>query len=293
MRAASDFGELVTLIRAARGLEAGGYNGVAKLVWAMAYSAEIEATNTAGIPRGEALEAVLAHILDELKSDGANSALIHAFEKGCQGVREDRTVPFTDIPEVHVSRTTGEIYLGKPPEVSAENDHRLALREFKPVWYLDALSPAEVLAALEQNPAVIQSQLAGLTGEQYSVSPAPGEWTMHQLLSHILMAQELLSERIDLILTHDNPNLKSRAVWAQRDRDTQSAGELLENYLDSRQRVIERLKGLAAADWWRAGWHDEFGAQTVLSQATYFARHEVSHLPQFAEIRRAISGRSE
>ena len=288
MRAATDFSELLSLIRTARGLEAGGYNGLAKLVWALAYSAEIQATNAAGIPRGEALDAALAHLLETLKADGVGEAITGAFEKGWQAVRADRTVPFTDIPEVHVSRTTGEIYLGQPPEVGAGSDHRLALREFKPVWYLDALTPAEVVVALEQNPAVIQSQLDGLTAAQLVVAPAAGEWNMHQLLAHILMAQELLAERVALIAAHDNPDLASGEVWAPRDQEVLSTGDVLERYLDSRGALVARLKELPAADWWRPGWHTEFGAQTLLSQATYFARHEVSHLPQFAEIRRAI-----
>ncbi len=39
---------------------------------------------------------------------------------------------------------------------------------------------------------------------------------------------------------------------------------------------------------WRTGHHDEFGEVTVLQQASYFAKHERSHLPQIAESRRAI-----
>jgi uncharacterized damage-inducible protein DinB len=138
--------------------------------------------------------------------------------------------------------------------------------------------------------AIINAQVAGLSGEQFTVAPAPGEWNMHQLLAHLLMAQELLSERIELMLTQDHPNLASRAVWTQKGRETLSTGEVLEQYLDSRQQVLAKLKALPAADWWRGGWHNEFGAQTVLSQATYFTRHEMSHLPQFGQILRAIDG---
>lgn len=182
------------------------------------------------------------------------------------------------------------MFLGEPPEITSTNDHHLALREFKGIWYFDALTPAEVFKALEGNPVTIKEQLTDLSADQLLIAPAHSEWNMHQLLAHILMAQELLTERIDLMLTEDNPNLASRAVWAQKDQEALSTGDVLEHYLDLRQQLVERLKALPAEDWWRKGWHDEFGTQTVLSQATYFARHEMSHMPQFAQIRQSLDG---
>ncbi|MEZ4671338.1 MAG: hypothetical protein R3E39_25835 [Anaerolineae bacterium] len=101
---------------------------------------------------------------------------------------------------------------------------------------------------------------------------------------------ELLTERIDLLLTENNPSLEARAVWAQKDQQGVSTGEVLEHYHDLRDDLVLRLKGISAEDWWRSGWHSEFGEQTVLSQATYFARHEMSHMPQFSQIRRAVEG---
>ncbi len=290
MSAATDFGQLVQLIQAARGLEAGGYYGLAKLLWALAYSAEINASNTAGIPRGAALDAMIVEIINTLKANSTDEVIVNALEKGLQAVREDRTVPYTDIPDVYVSRTRGDVFVGEPPELTSGNDHALALRAFKGIWYFEPLSPAEVLVALQSNPDTIQKQLADLTPDQLLIAPAHSEWNMHQLLWHLMSAQDLLAERVDLMLTQDNPNLASKAVWAQKDQSDMSTGSILEHYLDSRHKLIDRLKALAADDWWRTGWHDEFGKQTVLSQATYFARHEMSHMPQFAQIIQTVEG---
>lgn len=286
----NDYADLLNLIQTARGLEAGGYYGLAKVMWALAYSAEIKASNAAGIPRRAELDTALANILQTLQASETDPAIISAIEKGWQAVREDRTIPYTDVPDLYVSRTGGDVFLGEPPEITPSNDHHLALRAFKGIWYFDALTPAEVFKALEGNPVTIKEQLADLSAEQLLIAPAHSEWNMHQLLAHILMAQELLTERIDLMLTEDNPNLASRAVWAQKDQEALSTGDVLERYLDLRQQLVERLKALPAEDWWRKGWHDEFGAQTVLSQTTYFARHEMSHMPQFAQIRQSLDG---
>ena len=290
MSAATDYGQLVQLIQAARGLEAGGYYGLAKLLWALTYSAEVKASNTAGIPRSAALDTTITEIINTLKADGTDASVISALEKGLKAVREDRTVPYNDIPDVYVSRTLGEVFVGEPPELTNNNDHNLSLREFKAIWYFESLSPNEVLTALKSNPATIQKQIAGLSPDQLLIAPAHSEWNMHQLLWHLMSAQDLLSERVDLMLTQDNPNLASKAVWAQKDQANMSTGDVLEHYLDSRHKLIDRLRTLPSDDWWRTGWHDEFGKQTVLSQATYFARHEMSHMPQFAQIIQTVEG---
>lgn len=283
----NSYDSLLRLVRAARGLEAGGFYGAAKLLWALAYSEEIQASNEVGIPRGTDLDHEISSILETLKADGKDPAIIRALEGGQEAVRRNTSVLFDVIPDVHVSRTTGELFLGKPPEFSVNNDHRLGLREFAAVWYFDFLTPQQALEALEASPDLIEQQIRGLNAEQFLIAPAPGEWNMHELLAHILNAQQLAAGRIERLLTEDNPNLASASTWAVNDNHSLSPAEILEDCRDSRQQMVERLRGIALADWWRPGWHTEFGSQTVLSQATYFAQHELSHMPQFAQIRRA------
>ncbi|MBZ0282657.1 MAG: DinB family protein [Anaerolineae bacterium] len=284
----ASFDDLVHLIRTARGLEAGGYYGLSKLLWALVYAEEIKASNAAGIPRGADLDKELGLIADSLKASGASEAILSALDKGRQAVRDDRTVSYEDVPAVYASRTTGEIFLGDPPEFTDNNDHRLALRQFASIWYFEPMSPQEALVALEAGPNTIEAAVQGLSTEQFQIAPAPGEWNMRELLGHLMMAQDLLAERVDLMLNHDNPLLEGKAVWAMADRETLSPGELLERFHVSREQLVTRLKAISLNDWWRGGWHSEFGQQTVLSQSTYFARHEMSHMPQAAQIRRGV-----
>jgi len=39
------------------------------------------------------------------------------------------------------------------------------------------------------------------------------------------------------------------------------------------------------ADWWRTGEHEEFGTVTLRQQVSYFAAHELTHLPQIEALR--------
>ena len=44
---------------------------------------------------------------------------------------------------------------------------------------------------------------------------------------------------------------------------------------------------LSLADWWRTGRHEEFGVVSIKQQVSYFASHELTHLPQ---IERLVNG---
>lgn len=279
---------LIQLVRTARGLEAGGFYNIAKLIWAMVYSQEIQASNDAGIPRGAALDDELSAIIDQMKAGRWDTQFIMALEKGRESLRADKTVPYDDIPGVYVSRTSGEIFLGEPPEFTSSGDHRLGLREFSGIWYFDPLSPKQALDALTNAPDIVDNAVSGLSGEQLLKEPAPGEWSMRDLLWHLYQAQEVFGGRIDKLLAEDNPKLEAAAVWAY-EKGNLSAGDILERYRASREHTITRLKAIQPADWERPGWHSEFGAQTVLSQANYFARHEMGHMPQFTQIRQAVT----
>ena len=38
------------------------------------------------------------------------------------------------------------------------------------------------------------------------------------------------------------------------------------------------------ADWWRTGRHEEFGVVSIKQQVSYFASHELTHLPQIERL---------
>jgi hypothetical protein len=289
MTSSDAYDGLIRLVRAAKGLEARGYNNASKLVWGLLFSEEVKAANQQGIPRGAELEAELGAIIESMKATESKPEIIAALENGRTAVKENRTIEYSEIPDVFVSRTSGELFIGDPPELTASNDHRLGLRQFPAIWYLDPLSPGVVLDALTTAPDLIESQIAGLSVEQMNQAPEPGEWSIREVLGHLLMAQELLAFSAEKLLSEDNPQLAGVAVWAQEQKPL-SPGEILERYRASREHVVTRLKAIPFADWWRAGWHGEWGRVTLLDQATYFARHEMSHMPQFAQIRKAVGG---
>lgn len=279
---------ILELVRLARGVEAGGYYNLSKLLWAMAYSQEIQASNNAGVPRGATLIDELATMIEDLREQDAPANLVQALERGTDAVREDRTNLYEEIPNPYVSRTNGGIFLGKPSTHTDGGDDPLDLREFLPIYYFDGMKPAEIIEALRSYPGTIISMIEGLSEEQRNQAPAEGEWSLRELLWHFAMAQRVFEGRVEQMLAEDNATLKSVAVWSIKSEGLSTA-EILDLYRESRQKTLDLLEPVTPHDWWRTAWHDEFGHVTLLQQASYFARHERSHMAQLVSIITAVS----
>jgi uncharacterized damage-inducible protein DinB len=280
---------LLRLVRVARGLEAEGMYNAAKLCWALAYSEEIRASNDSPLPRSNThLDIELETLVNTLKSSGQADAA-SALETARQAAKDSRTIAHSEIPQVHVCRFCGEVMLGNTPERCPNcGAHRLTYRDFRPIYYFEPLTPEQVLAALESGPELASEAIRGLSETQMTQVPAPGEWSVRELIWHLLVAQELLAMRAEKILTQDDPSLAASAAWNIQPQADASTGSIFEQYRASRQNTLDRLKNIDLKDWWRTGWHEEFAQVTLLDQATYFARHEHGHLSQFAFIRKSI-----
>ncbi len=97
-----------------------------------------------------------------------------------------------------------------------------------------------------------------------------------------------MSVRLSLLLEQANPSLESKAVfqWATREKERPpTTQEIFDTYRASRLETIARLESIPLADWWRTGQHEEFGTVTVRQQVSYFAAHEITHLPQIEVLR--------
>ncbi len=121
-----------------------------------------------------------------------------------------------------------------------------------------------------------------------SQRPEDGGWAIRNIVSHLRDAQGVLSVRLSLLLEQANPSLESKAIfqWATREEERPpTTQEIFDTYRASRLETIARLESIPLADWWRTGQHEEFGTVTVRQQVSYFASHEITHLPQIEALR--------
>lgn len=276
---------LVRLSALARWLEDEGQYSIAKLIRALVEAALLQTAYP--VERLTGREALLGEInwaIAACTRLGADDELAQALQSGATALVEGRPPLIHELPHPHVCRTCGHLMARAAPDKCPVCGARsVTFREFMPVYWLEALEPKEALVQLQRTPLEIAGLLERMTGSRLNQSGSNEGWTLGHLVTHLSDAQALLDHRLDLMLTQDEPALDSRPIYRWADRDGEqpvTVEEIFRDYQAVRQRLVRRLSGLLPTAWQRPGQHEEFGAVTIRQQVSYFAVHEVTHLPQ-------------
>lgn len=217
--------------------------------------------------------------------------LAGALQKGAAALRAGRLPLADEIPHPFVCRTCGHVELGAPRKCPVCGAWAETFQEFMPIYWLNALDPYSALSRLRETPRLIAALAQDLSESALAQSPPDGSWSMRQVLIHLRDAQGVLDFRSALILAEDDPVLESQAVfeWAAREQaDPPPTRAILREYEQVRAQILARLENIPLAAWWRKGRHLEFGPVTLTQQASYFATHELIHLPRLEALRRAV-----
>jgi hypothetical protein len=154
-----------------------------------------------------------------------------------------------------------------------------------------------LLAMLAAGPPRLAEFTAGLSPAQLTASPAPGEWALRDVLSHLRACGDVWGCYITLILNEDHPTYKAvnPTTWIRqtnyREIEFQPS---LEAFADQRHELLAILKPLPAAAWERKATAITAGRpreRTVYTYAQWLANHELSHLNHIARWTEALRAR--
>lgn len=276
---------LVHLLSLALRLEGEGQYNLAKITRAKADSLSRRAAWELNLLSDK------ANLADDIEHAAASlddADLQTAFRKGASALNLGRLPLIDEIPHPYVCRTCGHLTLGgvpkKCPTCGAWGG---TFQWFPPVYWLQALDPTEALERLQKSPLEVAALIEGLSEEVMNRPAEDGGWAIRNIVSHLRDAQGVLAFRIDLFLKEENPLLESKAVfaWARDENERPpSTHEIFDAYCASRQEMIAKLEAIPLADWWRTGRHEEFGVVSIKQQVSYFASHELTHLPQIEQL---------
>lgn len=139
----------------------------------------------------------------------------------------------------------------------------------------------KTIDAYEAGPAKLRTATAGLTREQLTARPGPGDWSILEVVVHILDSDAISIDRMKRMIIEDNPPLlyADETAYVNKlfthDQDLEDALVLLEVGRRQWARVLRRLPPEAFA---RTGQHNRSGTKTVGGMVPTYIEHIDYHL---------------
>lgn len=155
--------------------------------------------------------------------------------------------------------------------------------------------PTELREALAAFPSRLGGLAAGTSPEALAAPPAPGEWSVVEVLAHLRSCADVWGDAMAAILAEDHPTIRAvspRSHAAAARYATLRFSASLAGFSRQREHLVARLASLREDEWDRAATVVGAGApltRTVRDYADRLARHERGHLRQVQATLRSVS----
>lgn len=150
--------------------------------------------------------------------------------------------------------------------------------------YLEGRDPLAVAAA---TPARIGSLIRGLGPRLLAKRPAPGKWSIHEIVTHLADTEMVMGCRARWIAFEERPTLVpfDQEKWAAgRAREKEPLAEALERFRLLRRSQLRLFRSAEQQDFKRTGFHPERGEVTLQEQLETLAGHDLNHLAQIERL---------
>jgi len=150
--------------------------------------------------------------------------------------------------------------------------------------YVQGQNPLRVQQATAKK---IERLIRPLTPQQLRKRPAPGKWSIGEILAHLAETELVGGYRIRMILSSNGTPIQAfdQNVWAENSNYArQDPGRSLATFRILRRANLALLKSLPRKKWRYYGMHAERGKETIARVAAMYAGHDLNHLQQIARI---------
>lgn len=148
-------------------------------------------------------------------------------------------------------------------------------------------SAGEIIEALERAPSIVIPLVRQADPAIVKRRPPSGKWSIHEHACHLAEVHPLFFRRLDLMLSEDNPAIKSYEPGRDDPADALlriDLDEALHRFKRDRSRLVERLRRLRPEDWTRTGQHDEYNSYSVFTMFRHVALHDFFHAYRIEEL---------
>jgi hypothetical protein len=158
--------------------------------------------------------------------------------------------------------------------------------------YQEFLGEREPIAVLQSTVSEIEAMTSGLTPEQLAENPAPGKWSIHEIVAHMADIELVFSARTRWMAFEDQPTLIGfdQAKWTSGwKRESEPFEVTLMRFRMLRESQLRFFSRCTLEDMGRTGIHTERGRQTLGMYPPLLAGHDLNHLQQIERIRRRFA----
>jgi hypothetical protein len=149
---------------------------------------------------------------------------------------------------------------------------------------------AELLERFRRGPEVVAVAVTGAAGAELDFVPAPGKWSVRQILCHLADSEIVGADRFRRVIAEDNPTMIAydQDAWANNlDYGRRKISQALETMRHLRAENYELLKSLPEAAFEREGTHSLHGTIALLDLLRIYAEHTEKHAAQMRTVREA------
>jgi hypothetical protein len=145
------------------------------------------------------------------------------------------------------------------------------------------------LAVQAATPKKLERLIKGLPTSKLRKRPAPGKWSVSEILAHLAEAEIVGAFRMRLILGAPGTPIAAfdQDAWVVSGHyDKRDPRKSLEQFRVVREANLALLKSLTPEQWKHYGMHSERGQETIEHLVRMFAGHDINHLLQVETILR-------
>ncbi len=136
-------------------------------------------------------------------------------------------------------------------------------------------------------PKKFAALLKGKNKKQLTRRPAPGKWSVAEVMAHMADAEIVLSWRLRQVLSSNGVSIQpfDQDVWATTfDYAHRDSKQSLERYRVLRESNLALLKAAPRTLWDNYGVHQERGNESAALMVRMIAGHDLNHLGQVEKI---------
>ena len=157
-----------------------------------------------------------------------------------------------------------------------------------------APAPGPALAyLLTGNLSALLGLTAGWPAERWRARPAPGEWSLTELVCHLRDVElEVNLPRLHTLVETENPFVAGADTdpWAiERDYQSQSGPEALQAFIAARSESSRYLRTQPASIWQRTARHAIFGPTQLVEIVGWILDHDLIHLSQVRKTKERLT----